>query len=357
MKKINFCSGPAILDNTVIANAAKALTNFDHTELSLLEISHRSTNFVAVMEKTKALVIELLGIPSAYDVLFLHGGASHQFCMIPYNLLDESAFALYSVTGQWANNAFNEATLFGTARAIHNSVDKNYSYIPSIDWDESYNKAAYLHITSNNTIYGTQWDVLPTVGIPLVADMSSDIFSRRINVSDFDLIYAGAQKNMGPAGVTMVIIKKEILGKVTRKIPTILDYRTHIAAASMFNTPPVFAVYTVMLTLHWLKDLGGIEAIEKINIEKAALLYQEIDRNPLFVGTAAKENRSKMNITFRGNDEEIERKFKLFCTENGVVGIDGYRTVGGFRASIYNAMSLEKVSTFVDLMKEFERTF
>ncbi len=357
MKKINFCSGPAILDNTVIANAAKALTNFDHTELSLLEISHRSTNFVAVMEKTKALVAELLGIPSAYEVLFLHGGASHQFCMIPYNLLDESAFALYSVTGQWANNAFNEAALFGTARAIHNSVDKNYNYIPSIDWDESYDKAAYLHITSNNTIYGTQWDVLPTVGIPLIADMSSDIFSRRINVSDFDLIYAGAQKNMGPAGVTMVIIKKEILGKVTRKIPTILDYRTHIAAASMFNTPPVFAVYTVMLTLQWLKELGGIKAIEKINIEKAALLYQEIDRNPLFVGTAAKENRSKMNITFRGNDEEIERKFKLFCTENGVVGIDGYRTVGGFRASIYNAMSLEKVSTFVDMMKEFERTF
>ena len=354
MKKINFCSGPAIQDSSVIANAGKALIDFNNTGLSLLEISHRSTEFVEVMEKTKQLVKELLNVNDDYEVLFLHGGASLQFCMIPFNLLDDSGHALYSITGQWASNALKEAQLFGKATAIHDSSDKNFNYIPTIEWEDSYNSASYLHITSNNTIYGTQWSTLPTVGIPLIADMSSDIFSRKIKVSDFDLIYAGAQKNMGPAGVCMVIIKKEILGKVNRKIPTMLDYQTHITHKSMFNTPPVFAIYTSMLTLEWLKSIGGIEYIEKVNEEKARLLYAELDKNALFEPMVQGKDRSLMNITFRGKDENIEKKFKEVCKENGVVGLDGYRTVGGFRASIYNAMSIEKVSIFVSLLQDFE---
>ena len=306
------------------------------------------------MEKAQALVKELLGVPEGYSILFLQGGASLEFVMVPYNLMKEGGKAAYLETGTWAKNAVKEAKRFGAVDIVGNSSDKNYNYIPkgyTIPSD-----ADYFHCTSNNTIFGTQMKDFPTTDISMVCDMSSDIFSRRVNVADFDLIYAGAQKNMGPAGATLVIVKDEILGKTGRDIPAYLDYSTHIGKESMFNTPPVFAIYVSMLTLEWLKDLGGVEAIEKINHQKADLIYSEMDRNSLFEGTAVKEDRSNMNACFLLKDEAAHKEtFDKMWKDAGISGINGHRSVGGYRASMYNALPLESVQTLVDVMQQLEK--
>jgi len=326
--------------------------DFNNSGLSLIEVSHRSKDFVEVMEKARSLALELLGLEGkGYKALFLQGGASLEFLMIAYNLLENKAG--YLNTGTWSDKAIKEAKLFGEVVEVGSSKDKNYNYIPK--GYEIPEDLDYLHLTSNNTIFGTQIKKFPQTYTPLICDMSSDIFSRQLDFSQFDLIYAGAQKNMGPAGTTLVVVKEAILGKVSRKIPSMLDYQVHISKDSMFNTPSVFAVYTSMLTLEWLKNLGGIDAIEEINEKKAQLIYSEIDLNPVFEGFANKEDRSNMNATFNLKDEKLKDTFDNMVKEAGINGINGHRSVGGYRASMYNAMSLESVGVLVDVMSEMER--
>jgi phosphoserine aminotransferase len=355
MKKHNFSAGPCILPQEVLQEASQAILNFDDLDLSLIEISHRSKNFVAVMDEAVALVKELLEVPAGYSVLFLQGGASLQFVMVAFNLLkNEGGKAAYTNTGTWAANAIKEAKRLGEVLVVGSSEEDNYNHIPkgyTIPSDVD-----YFHCTSNNTIFGTQMKEFPTTeGTLMVCDMSSDIFSRKVNVADFDLIYAGAQKNMGPAGATLVIVKDEILGKTGRDIPAYLNYATHIKKESMFNTPPVFPVYGSMLTLRWLKGIGGIEAIEKVNQAKADLIYNEIDRNSKFVGTAAKEDRSNMNACFLPVEGADTAKFDEMWKAAGVSGINGHRSVGGYRASMYNALPLESVQVLVEVMQAFEK--
>ncbi|MCF6278936.1 MAG: 3-phosphoserine/phosphohydroxythreonine transaminase [Flavobacteriaceae bacterium] len=350
MKKHNFSAGPCILPQKVLKQASDAILNFNDDSLSLIEISHRSKPFVEVMDKAVSLVKELLGLPKGYSVLFLQGGASMQFLMASYNLMKIDGKAAYLDTGTWSSKALKEAKLFGEVNVVASSKEKGYNYIPKGYTVPS--DVDYLHITSNNTIYGTQLKGFPKTDRLLVCDMSSDIFSRQVDIAKFDLIYAGAQKNMGPAGATLVIVKDTILGKTGRQIPSMLDYQIHIAKESMFNTPPVFAVYVSMLTLQWLKDLGGIAAIEKRNEEKAALLYAEIDNNPAFVGFAAKEDRSLMNITFTLADQKNQEKFDKLWNDAGINGLKGHRSVGGYRASMYNALPLESVQILVNVMKQ-----
>ena len=352
MKKHNFSAGPCILPQEVLRQAAEAVLNFNNDDLSLIEISHRSQPFIDVMDKAQNLVKELLEVPEGYSVLFLQGGASLEFLMVPLNLMKVDGKAAYTNTGVWAKKAIVEAKSVGEVVIVADSSDKNYNYIPKGYHIPS--DVDYFHCTSNNTIYGTQMKEFPICPTLMVCDMSSDIFSRKVDVGKFDIIYAGAQKNMGPAGTTLVIVKNEILGKTGRKIPTMLDYNTHISNESMFNTPPVFPIYVSMLTLQWLKDLGGVTIMEKINQQKADLLYNEIDRNPLFVGTAAKEDRSNMNVCFLLTDNSKEAVFNAMWQEAGISGIEGHRSVGGYRASIYNAMPLESIQVLIDIMKKLE---
>lgn len=352
MKKHNFSAGPCILPQEVMQKASEAVIELDNIGLSLIEISHRSKEFVAIMEKARSLALELLGLEGkGYQALFLQGGASTEFVMVAYNLLETKAG--YINTGTWSDKAMKEARLFGEVVEVASSKDKNYNYIPKgyvIPKDLD-----YVHFTSNNTIFGTQIKEFPKSNLVKVCDMSSDIFSRQMDFSQFDLIYAGAQKNMGPAGATLVVVKEEILGQVSRKIPSMLDYQVHIAKESMFNTPPVFAVYVCLLTLEWLKELGGIAAIEEINEKKANLLYSEIDLNPLFEGFAKKEDRSFMNATFTLTDEKLKDTFDAMWKEAGINGLNGHRSVGGYRASMYNALPLESVGVLVDVMSDLER--
>ena len=353
MKKHNFYAGPSILPQYTIEKSIEGIKDFAGTGLSILEISHRSKEFVACMNDTIALFRELLGIPEGYKVLFLGGGASMQFCMVPMNLMEKKA--AYLNTGEWAGKALKEAKLFGEAVEVASSKEKLFNYIP-----KNYTVPAdadYFHITTNNTIYGTEIKKDIDCSVPLVADMSSDIFSRPVDISKYALIYGGAQKNLAPAGVTSVIVKESVLGKVTRPLPSMLDYRVHIKGESMFNTPPVFAVFAAQQTLRWLKELGGVKAIQKKNIEKAAVLYNEIDRNKLFRATIADpEDRSLMNICWVMSDnyKELEKPFADFAKSKGMLGIEGHRSVGGFRASTYNALPLESVEALVSVMKEFE---
>ena len=353
MKKHNFSAGPSILPQEVIKKASDALLNFNGLDLSLIEVSHRSKEFVDVMDNACNLVKELLNLPKGYSVVFLQGGASLEFLRVPYNLLKVDGKAAYLDTGTWSSNAIKEAKILGNVEVVASSKDKGYNFIPknyAIPED-----ADYFHCTSNNTIYGTQLKSFPKAESLLICDMSSDIFSRQLDFSQFDIIYAGAQKNMGPAGTTLIVIKDEILGKSGRKIPSILDYQVHIAKESMFNTPSVFAVYVSMLTLEWLKNLGGISAIEKLNEAKAALLYAEIDRNPLFKGYAEKEDRSLMNATFNLVDEANKEAFDKLWNAAGISGLKGHRSVGGYRASMYNALPIESVQVLVDAMKQLEK--
>ena len=349
----NFSAGPCVLPQRVMQKAAQAVINYNNIDLSLIEISHRSPEFVAIMENARSLAISLLGLENkGYKALFLQGGASMQFLMVAYNLLENKAG--YVNTGTWSDKAIKEAKLFGELVEVGSSKDNNYNYIP-----KNYTIPGgldYLHLTTNNTIFGTQIKALPNTDTSLVSDMSSDIFSRQMDFSKFDIIYAGAQKNMGPAGTTLVVIKEDVLGRVTRKIPAMLNYQTHIGKDSMFNTPPVFAVYVSMLTLEWLKEQGGIAGIEKINDQKAALLYNEIDRNPLFKGFVAnKEDRSTMNATFNLTDDALTGRFNSLWKEAGINGLNGHRSVGGYRASMYNALSLESVQVLVETMKALEQ--
>lgn len=352
MKKHNFSAGPCILPQEVLLKASGAVMDFNNSGLSLIEISHRSAAFVEVMEKARSLAIELLGLEGkGYKALFLQGGASLEFLMVAYNFLEIRAG--YLNTGTWSDKAIKEAKLFGEIVEVGSSKDENYNYIP-----KGYivpEGLDYLHLTSNNTIFGTQIKKFPKTDAPLICDMSSDIFSRQLDFSQFDLIYAGAQKNMGPAGTTLVVVKEDALGKVSRKIPSMLDYQVHISKDSMFNTPSVFAVYTSMLTLEWLKNLGGIKAIEEINEKKAQLVYSEIDLNPMFEGFANKEDRSNMNATFNLTEEKLKETFDSMVKEAGINGINGHRSVGGYRASMYNALPLESVGVLVDVMSEMER--
>ncbi|HPE33754.1 MAG TPA: 3-phosphoserine/phosphohydroxythreonine transaminase [Bacteroidales bacterium] len=353
MKKHNFYAGPSVLPQFTLDETIKAIKDFAGTGLSILEISHRSKQFVAVVEEATALFKELLNIPEGYSVIFLGGGASLQFCMVPYNLMNKKAAYLNS--GEWASKAIKEAKFFGEVVEVASSKDKNFSYYPK-DYVVP-DDVDYFHITTNNTIYGTQLRKDIDVKVPLVADMSSDIFCRPVDISKYALIYGGAQKNLAPAGVTFVIIKNDILGKVDRKIPTMLNYKTHIDKESMFNTPPVVVVFSALQTLKWLKQQGGVAAMEKINKQKAELLYSEIDRNPLFKGTVNKEDRSWMNVCFVMNNgfETLEQEFLDFASARGMIGIKGHRSVGGFRASTYNALPIESVQALVDTMKEFEK--
>lgn len=351
MKRHNFSAGPCVLPQEVLLKASEAVMNFDNG-LSLIEISHRSKAFVDVMENARALALELLGLEGkGYKALFLQGGASTQFLMVALNLLEKRAG--YLNTGTWSDKAIKEARIFDDIYEIASSKDANYNYIPKgYSIPEDYD---YFHCTSNNTIFGTQIKSFPNSPIPMVCDMSSDIFSRSIDFTKFDIIYAGAQKNMGPAGTTLVVVKEDVLGNVSRKIPSMMDYKVHIDKGSMFNTPPVFAVYTSMLTMEWLKNLGGIEAIEKENEKKAGLIYSEIDLNPLFKGFAANEDRSTMNATFTLTNDIFKETFETMCAEAGINGINGHRSVGGYRASMYNALTLDSVATLVEVMSELER--
>ena len=352
MKKHNFSAGPSILPQEVMQQASQGLLDFNNSGLSIMEISHRSKDFIEVMDQACALALELLGLDSGeYSALFLQGGASTQFVMAPYNFLKHKA--AYLNTGTWSSKAIKEAKLFGEVNEVASSKDQNFCYIPKgyqIPQDSD-----YFHCTSNNTIFGTQIQQLPETSVPVFCDMSSDIFSRVLDYSKFDLIYAGAQKNMGPAGTTLVVIKNDLLGDVPRAIPSMLDYRVHQEKGSMFNTPPVVAVYVSLLTLKWLSNKGGVSAIELINREKADQLYSEIDRNALFKGFANLEDRSLMNATFNLTDESQKATFDTLCKEAGISGINGHRSVGGYRASIYNAMPLESVQVLIEVMKEFER--
>lgn len=352
MKKHNFSAGPSILPQTVFEQASQAVLDFNNSGLSILEISHRSKDFVAVMEEARDLALNLLDLQGkGYQALFLQGGASMQFLMSAYNLMENKA--AYLNTGAWSTKAIKEAKLFGKVVEVASSKNKNFNYVP-----KDYQVPAdvdYFHCTSNNTIYGTQLKEFPDCEAPLVCDMSSDIFSRTLDFSKFDLIYAGAQKNMGPAGTTLVVVKEGVLGKVSRQIPSMMNYQAYIEKDSMFNTPPVFSVYTSLLTLRWLKNLGGIQAIEKLNEKKAKLLYSEIDINPLFEGFTQKEDRSLMNVTFTLKDEKSKTLFDSLCQEANINGINGHRSIGGYRASMYNALPMESVNTLVEVMNELER--
>lgn len=352
MKKHNFYAGPSILSPYTIQETAKAVINFADTGLSVLEVSHRSKEFQAVMDEAQALVKELLQLPSDYHVLFLGGGASMQFCMVPFNCLDKKA--AYLDTGVWASKAIKEAKIFGEVDVVASSKDKNYTYIPkdfTIPTD-----ADYFHFTSNNTIYGTEIRHDFDAPVPVVCDMSSDIFSRVFDPTKYALIYGGAQKNLAPAGVTFVIVKDDFLGHVHREIPTMLNYKTHIDKGSMFNTPPVLPIYSALMTLRYYKEMGGVAAMEKLDLEKAAMLYDAIDSSKMFVGTVNSEDRSIMNVCFVMKPEyaDLDKEFIDFASSKGIVGIKGHRSVGGFRASLYNALPLESVKVLVDTMKEFE---
>ena len=351
MKRHNFSAGPCVLPQEVLDKSAQAIMGYDNG-LSLIEISHRSKAFEDVMENARALALELLGLEGmGYKALFLQGGASTQFLAVALNLLEKRA--AYLNTGTWSDKAIKEARIFDDILEVTSSKDANYNYIPKgyeIPSDHD-----YFHCTSNNTIFGTQIKDFPDCDIPMVCDMSSDIFSRSIDFSKFGLIYAGAQKNMGPAGTTLVVVQEDILGKVSRKIPSMMDYKVHIGKGSMFNTPPVFPVYVSMLNLEWLKNKGGIAAIEKENEKKAQLIYSEIDLNPLFDGFAAKADRSTMNATFTLNNDDFKESFETMCQEAGINGLNGHRSVGGYRASMYNALTLESVQVLVEIMSELER--
>lgn len=351
-KKHNFSAGPCILPQEVFQESAQAILDFNNSGLSILEISHRSKDFVDVMEEARNLALELLGLEGkGYKALFLQGGASTQFLMTAYNLLQNKA--AYLNTGTWSSKAIKEAKLFGEVLEVASSKDQNFNYIPkgyTVPKDVD-----YFHCTSNNTIFGTQMKSFPDVDVPLVCDMSSDIFSRQLDFSKFDLIYAGAQKNMGPAGTTLIIVKEDILGKVNREIPSMMDYTVHIGKSSMFNTPAVFPVYVSMLTLRWLKNLGGIDKIQEQNEKKAKLIYSEIDINPLFKGFAEKEDRSTMNATFSLVNGDLTETFNAMLAEAGINGLNGHRSVGGYRASMYNAMAKDSVSTLVEVMSDLER--
>lgn len=352
MKKHNFYAGPSILSEYTLNNTAAAIKDFAGTGLSILEISHRSKEFTAVIEEAAQLFKELLDVPAGYEVLFLGGGASMQFCMVPFNLLKTKA--AYLDTGTWSSKAIKEAKLFGEVDVVASSKGANYTYIP-----KDYTVPAdvdYFHITTNNTIYGTEIRKDPDVNVRLVADMSSDIFSRPVDVSKYDLIYGGAQKNLAPAGVTFVIVKEDVLGKVERAIPTMLDYRTHISKGSMFNTPPVLPIFSALQTLRWYKELGGVEKLEQLDKAKAAKLYDAIDNSKIFTGTVKAEDRSIMNVCFVMKPEyaELEKGFVDFAATKGIVGIKGHRSVGGFRASLYNALPMESVDVLIAAMKEYE---
>lgn len=352
MKKHNFSAGPSILPKSTIDNTIDAIRNFSDTGLSVLEVSHRSKEFVAVIEEAQALVKELLSVPEGYHVLFLGGGASMQFAMVPFNLLKTKA--AYLDTGVWAHNACEEAKFFGEVDVVASSADKKYSYIPKdyvIPTD-----ADYFHFTTNNTIYGTEIRKDLDSPVPLVADMSSDIFSREIDVAKYDVIYAGAQKNLAPSGVTIVIVREDALGKTGRPIPKILNYKTHTAKGSMFNTPPVLPIFSALQTLRYYKEVGGVKELEKFDKAKAAKLYDAIDSSRIFVGTVNPEDRSIMNVCFVMKPEyaELEKSFIEYATSQGMVGIKGHRSVGGFRVSLYNALPMESVDAFIRCMKEFE---
>jgi len=348
----NFNAGPSVLPKEVFEEASRAVIEFNNTGLSILEIGHRTALFEPVMDEARSLVRELMQLDENHEVLFLHGGATTQFMQIPMNLLNENDIAAYTETGTWAGKAIKEAKLFGHVEIAGSSKDTNYTTIPKNLFVSP--TAAYLHITTNETIAGTQWKNIPyNCGVPLIADMSSDILSRTLDFNSFDLIYAGAQKNMGAAGVNLVVVNKSILGKVKKPIPTILDYNNHIKENSMLNTPPVFAVYVAMLTLRWLKEQGGVAAIEKRNDAKADLFYNTLDSLPVFKGPVAKEDRSKMNAVFIMQDPSLEKEFAELCKNEGMIGIKGHRSVGGFRVSMYNALIIESVKALTDLMKDF----
>ena len=349
----NFNAGPSILPQSVLQEASQAIINFNNSGLSILEIGHRTPLFESVMDEAISLVKELMNLGDDHEVLFLHGGATVQFMQVPMNLLNEKETAAYADTGVWSTKAIKEAKLFGNVDVVCSSKERNYNFIPK-DFAVP-NDSTYFHITTNNTIYGTQWHEMPDVSVPVVADMSSDILSRTLDFNSFGIIYAGAQKNMGAAGTNLVVVNKKVLGQVKRTIPAIMDYRNHIQAKSMLNTPPVFAIYVSMLTLRWLKEKGGVEAIEKLNNEKAILLYQAIDHSQLFRPTAAKEDRSAMNVCFVMDDPEKEKSFLEFAKQNNIYGIKGHRSVGGFRASLYNALPLSSVQYLVGKMEEFEK--
>jgi phosphoserine aminotransferase len=353
-KVLNFNAGPSILPKEVFEEASRAILNFNESGLSILEIGHRTPLFQAVMDEARSLVKELMNLDNDHEVLFLHGGATTQFMQVPMNLLDENEIAAYTDTGVWATKAIKEAKLFGHVDVVCSSKDSNYNFLPKKFHVTPTSK--YLHLTTNNTIFGTQWQdlsVFYTAGVPLVADMSSDILSREIDFNKFDLIYAGAQKNVGAAGVNLVVVNKNILGTLSRPIPTIMDYRNHIEAGSLLNTPPVFAIYVCMLTLRWLKSQGGVAAIEKINNAKAKLFYDGLDSLPIFKGTVAKEDRSKMNACFVMEDDNLEKSFLDLCKQENMIGVKGHRLVGGFRVSMYNALPIESVKALSDLMKYF----
>jgi phosphoserine aminotransferase len=355
MKKHNFNAGPSILPRVAVENSAKAILELNNIGLSLLEISHRSKEFQAILDETMALFKELLDIPAGYQVIFLGGGASLQFCMIPYNFLNTKA--AYLETGVWAQKAIKEAKFFGEVNVVASSADRNFCYVPKgfpIPAD-----ADYFHITTNNTIFGSEIRYDIDSPVPLIADMSSDILSRPVDISKYAMIYGGAQKNLGPAGVTFVILKEDLFSKVVRKVPTMLNYATHTKEPSLYNTPPVFAIYTCLETLRWIKGLGGVKVMEAMNIEKANLLYDAIDSSRMFVGTVDKDSRSLMNICFVMKEQykDKEDAFMDFAKTKGMVGIKGHRSVGGFRASTYNAMPIESVRALVDSMKEFENNY
>lgn len=351
MKLHNFNSGPSILPLPVLEQASNAIHNFNNTGLSILEIGHRTSHFQEVLNSAISSVKKLMQLDDQYEVLFLHGGATTQFMQIPMNLLDDGKTAAYCDNGIWGTKAIKEASLFGNVVVAASSADKNYTYIPK---DLQYpDNASYLHITTNNTVEGTQWHQYPSTNIPLVGDMSSDIFSRQIDFKKFSVIYAGAQKNMGAAGVNMLVIKKDILGKIHRRIPTIMNYQKHIEAGSLMNTPPVFAVYVSMLTLKWIEEEGGLMEMGKRSVKRAQLLYNTLDSLPLFKSNIAKEDRSEMNAVFFIEDENLQNTFLEECKQAGFIGVKGYRTVGGVRVSMYNALPLSSVEAMTDLMKSF----
>lgn len=352
--KHNFGAGPCILPQEVFKQASEAVINFNDTGLSILEISHRSKEFEAVVAETESLIRDLLSVPQNYSILLLQGGARQQFAMAPMNLLKEGGKSAYLDTGSWASYAIKEARNFGSVEVVASGKDNNYTIIPkeyTIPTD-----ADYFHYTSNNTIFGTELFEVPNSPVPIVCDMSSDIMSRKIDVSKFGLIYAGAQKNIGPAGLTIVIVNNDLLGKTGRTIPTVFDYQSHINAKSMFNTPPVFSIYVAMLNLRWLRLKGGIEEIERENIVKSRTLYEEIDRNPLFRGPSALEDRSRMNVTFVMENPQLESEFLALAQKRDLVALKGHRSVGGFRASLYNALPISSVHLLVDVMQEFEES-
>lgn len=352
----NFNAGPSALPLAVLEKAQKELVDFQNTGMSVMELSHRSKEYEAVHNRAKELLYELLQVPENYDILFLQGGASTQFSMIPMNLLQEGQVANYVLTGSWSEKALKEAKKVGATHVSASSKDEKHNFIPSLENIQLSENAAYLHITSNNTIYGTQWKTFPKIDVPLIADMSSDILSRPLPVEDFGIIYAGAQKNLGPSGVTVVIIRKDLIGKEDENIPTMLKYSTHAEKNSLYNTPPTFGIYMLSLVLEWVKEQGGVEAIEKANEEKAAILYDAIDEsNGFYVGHAKEDSRSLMNVTFNLSDSELEKQFLQEAKEKGFVGLNGHRSIGGCRASIYNAVPKEACIALRDFMVEFQK--